>query len=61
MFVGIIVSKPSQDFTHPLGITRGLIGLMHMLNAIVSLTIVDLCLLLSFFFVSFFHFILLID
>jgi hypothetical protein len=42
--------KPSQDFTHPLGMPRGLNGLLHMLNAIVSPTTKDLCLLLSFYF-----------
>jgi hypothetical protein len=43
MFVGIISGKPSQDFTRPLGMPRGLKGLLHMLNAIVSPTKVDLC------------------
>jgi hypothetical protein len=59
MFVGIIVSKPSQDFTHPLGITRGLIGLMHMLNAIVShdsgfmfITFIFFCFFFSFYFAN---------
>jgi hypothetical protein len=42
--------KPSQDFIHPLGMPRGLKGLLHMLNAIVSPTTKDLCLLLSFYF-----------
>jgi hypothetical protein len=32
-FVGIIVGKPLQDFTRPLGMPRGLKGLLHMLNA----------------------------
>ena len=36
MFVGVIAGKPSQDFTRPLGMPRGLKGLLHMLNAIVS-------------------------
>jgi hypothetical protein len=36
MFVGIILDKPSRDFTRPLGSPRGLKGLLHMLNAIVS-------------------------
>jgi hypothetical protein len=35
MFVGIIPSKPSQDFTRPLGSLSGLKGLLHTLNAIV--------------------------
>jgi hypothetical protein len=43
--VGIIAGKPSQDFTHPLGMLRGLKGLLHMLNAIVSPTKADLCFL----------------
>jgi hypothetical protein len=38
MFVGIIHVKPSQDFTHPLGMPRGLKGLLHTLNAIVHPT-----------------------
>jgi hypothetical protein len=38
--------KPSQDFTRPLGMPRGLKGLLHMLNATVSPMIEDLCLLL---------------
>jgi hypothetical protein len=42
MFVGIIHVKLSRDFTHPLG-PRGLKGLLHMLNAIVSPTKEDLC------------------
>jgi hypothetical protein len=45
MFVGIIVGKPSRDFTRPLGMPRDLKGLLHMLNAIVSPTKVDLCFL----------------
>jgi hypothetical protein len=36
MFVGIIPGKPSRDFTRPLGSHRGLKGLLHMLNAIIS-------------------------
>jgi len=32
MFVGIIPSKPSRDFTRPLGSPWGLKGLLHMLN-----------------------------
>jgi hypothetical protein len=43
MFVGVISGKPSRDFTHPLGSPRGLKGLLHMLNAIVSPTKKDLC------------------
>jgi hypothetical protein len=35
MFVGIISGKPSRDSTRPLGIPRGLKGLLHMLNATV--------------------------
>jgi hypothetical protein len=46
MFVGIISDKPSQDFTRPLGSPRGLKGLLHILNAIVSPTKEDLCFLL---------------
>jgi len=38
MFVGIIPSKPSRDFTRPLGSPRGLKGLLHTLNAIVHPT-----------------------
>ena len=38
MFVGVITSKPSRDFTRPLGMPRDLKGLLHMLNAIVSPT-----------------------
>ena len=48
MFVGVIVGKPLWDFTRPLKMPRGLKGLLHMLNAIVSPTIADLCFLLSF-------------
>jgi hypothetical protein len=46
MFVGIIYGKLSRDFTRPLGNPRGLKGLLHMLNAIVSLTTAELCFLL---------------
>jgi hypothetical protein len=58
MFVGIIPGKLSRDFTRPLGSPRGLKGLLHTLNAIVSPTkenaIVsptkeDLCFKLSFY------------
>jgi hypothetical protein len=45
--VGVIPGKPSRDFTRPLGMPRGLKGLLHMLNAIVSPTKVDLCFLFS--------------
>jgi hypothetical protein len=38
MFVGIITSKPSRDFTCPLGMSMGLKGLLHKLNAIVHPT-----------------------
>ena len=31
MFVGIIPVKPPQNFTSPLGIPKGLKGLLHML------------------------------
>jgi hypothetical protein len=37
MFVGIIHSKPSRDFTRPLWSPRDLKGLLHTLNAIVFL------------------------
>ena len=47
MFVGIVAGKPSRDFTHPLGMPRGLKDLLHRLNAIVSPTTVNLCFLLS--------------
>jgi hypothetical protein len=45
--MGVILEKPSRDFTHPLGMPRGLKGLLHMINAIVSPTKADLCLLFS--------------
>jgi hypothetical protein len=45
--VGVIPRKPSRDFIRPLGMPRGLKGLLNMLNAIVSPTKVDLCLLFS--------------
>ena len=45
LFVGIIAGKPSRDFTHPLGMPRGLKCLLHMLNAIVSPMKVNLCFL----------------
>ena len=45
MFMGVIASKPSQDFARPLEMPTGLKGLLHMLNAIVSLTTADLCFL----------------
>jgi hypothetical protein len=50
--VGIIVGKPSRDFTCPLGMPRGLKDLLHMLNAIISLMKADLC----FLFLLCFHF-----
>jgi hypothetical protein len=43
MFVGIIHVKPSQYFTHHLEMPRGLKGLLHALNAIVSPMTEDLC------------------
>jgi hypothetical protein len=43
--VDVISGKPSRDFTPPLGMPRGLKGLLYMLNAIVFPTKVDLCLL----------------
>ena len=48
MFMGVIVDKPSRDFTRPLGMPKGLTGLLHTLNAIVSPTTTDLCFLLLF-------------
>jgi hypothetical protein len=50
--VGVIPGKPFRDFTHPLGMPRGLKGLLHMLNAIVSPMKADLC----FLFLLCFHF-----
>jgi hypothetical protein len=38
MFVGIIPSKSSRNFTRPLGNPRGLKSLLHTLNAIVHPT-----------------------
>jgi hypothetical protein len=35
VFVGITSISPSRDFTRPIGMPRGLKGLLHMLNAIV--------------------------
>jgi hypothetical protein len=46
MFVGIIFGKLSRDFTRPLGGPKGLKGLLHTLNAIVSPTKEDLCFML---------------
>ena len=43
--MSIIAGKPSRDFTRPLGMPRGLKGLLDMLNAIVSPTKADLCFL----------------
>ena len=54
MFVNVIIGKPSQEFTRLLGTPRGLKGLLHMLNVIVSPTIADLCFLLSFCFSFYF-------
>jgi hypothetical protein len=54
MFVGVILIKPSRDFTLPLGSPRGLKGLLHMLNAIVSPTKEDLCFMHSFYFLFYF-------
>ena len=48
MLVVIIDGKLLRDFTHPLRMHRGLKGLFHMLNAIISPTTVDLCFMLSF-------------
>ena len=48
MFVGVITGKPLRDFTRSLRMPRGLKGLLHTLNAIVSPTTVDLCFLPSF-------------
>jgi hypothetical protein len=50
--MGVIPGKLSRDFTRPLGMPRGLKGLLHMLNAIVSPMKVDLC----FLFLLCFHF-----
>jgi len=54
IFVGIISAIPSQSFTRPLGSPRGLKGLLHMLNAIVSPTIVDYVSCFDFVFILFF-------
>ena len=54
MFVGVIVGKPSRDFTCLLGMPRGLKGLLYTLNPIVSSTTADLCLLLLFYFSFYF-------
>ena len=48
MFVGVIAGKPLRDFIRPLGMPRGLKGLLHTLNAIISPTTVDLHFLLLF-------------
>jgi len=45
VFAGVTSVKPPRDFTRPLGMPRGLKGLLHMLNAIVSPTKEDLCFL----------------
>ena len=44
--MGVNHGKPSRDFTRPLGMPRCLKGLLHMLNALVSLMKATLCLLL---------------
>jgi hypothetical protein len=51
MFVGIIPVKFSRDFNHPIGMPRGLKGLLHMLNAIVFPMKEDLCYCFHFCFV----------
>ena len=43
MFVGVIANKPSRDFTRPLGMPKGLKGLLHTLNTTVSHTTTNLC------------------
>jgi hypothetical protein len=43
MIMDIIPIKPSRDFIRPLGMPRGLKGLLYMLNAIISPTKEDLC------------------
>jgi hypothetical protein len=48
--VGVIPGKPSRDFTRLLWMPKGLKGLLHMLNAIVSPTKADLYLLFSLYF-----------
>jgi hypothetical protein len=45
--MGVIAGKPSRDFTRPLGMPKGLKGLLHTLNAIISPITNDLCFLLS--------------
>jgi hypothetical protein len=45
--VGVIPGKPLRDFIRPLGMPRGLKGILHTLNVIVSPTKVDLCFLFS--------------
>jgi hypothetical protein len=50
--MGVILGKPSRDFIRPLEMPKGLKGLLHMLNAIMSPTKADLCLL----FLMCFHF-----
>jgi hypothetical protein len=39
MFVGSISVKPSRDLTRPLGMPRGLKGLLHVLNVISFLVV----------------------
>jgi hypothetical protein len=50
VFVGITYVKPSQDFTCPLGMLRGLKCLLHTLNAIVFPTKEELVLVFHFVF-----------
>jgi hypothetical protein len=45
LLIGVIAGKPSRDFIRPQGMPRGLKGLLHMLNAIVSPMKADLCFL----------------
>ena len=40
--MSVIPGKPSRDLIRPLGMPRGLKGLLHMLNAIISPTKADL-------------------
>ena len=48
-FCGYIHYRPSRDLTRPLGLPRGLKGLLHMLNAIVTPTKRSIGLLCRFF------------
>jgi hypothetical protein len=47
--MGVISIKPSRDFTRPLAMPRGFIGLLHMPNEIVFPIIKDLCFMFSFY------------